>query len=184
MSQHLSPETKLSLLYKWFHTCGSSRDIRCKLSPWVLPLEPETLKSVDGKAPRGLAQTPLHRLSLKGHDVPGTALCARNIFVQRNTRGHGYSPEWHVGQIYRGQHRNHLNFWEPHLLPWSPIFFSSVSQGVFKLKDKTHQIETRSPPNGKGSVSTTDVVFTDLSITTLWRLCLCFLYGDKWGNQG
>lgn len=32
MRQHLSPKTKLPLVYKWFHTCGSSRDIRCKLS--------------------------------------------------------------------------------------------------------------------------------------------------------
>lgn len=80
MSQHLSPKTKLSLLYKWFHTCESSRvtqDIANSVT-WVLHLESEILKSVDGKVPRALAHL-LHRLSPKGHHAPPCSLCKKYI---------------------------------------------------------------------------------------------------------
>lgn len=157
MSQHLSPKTKLSLLYKWFHTCESSRvtqDIANSVT-WVLHLESEILKSVDGKVPRALAHL-LHRLSPKGHHAPPCSLCK---FVQRTTWGHGYSPEWHMEQIYQRptqkspKHTENLIFILG--VPYASLLFPK--EDFPNLVIRLTRLRPDSLLMAKASVSTTDV---------------------------
>ena len=150
---------------------------------WVLPLESETLKSVAGKAPRGLAQM-LQRLSLKA-TMSHLAPCARNIFVQRNTRGHGYSPEWHMEQIYQRPTKKSPKHTE------SLIFILGVPYSLLFPKDYFPNLGirlTRLRPDlllmAKAYTSLPLMCIHWFKHHNIMKLCLCFIYGDKWGNQG
>lgn len=61
------------------------------------------------------------------------------IFAQRNTRGHGYTPEWHVEQIYQRQTQKSTKHTKDQIFTLGvPFFFLSASLGVFpKLNGNT-----------------------------------------------
>ena len=129
-----------------------------------------------------------HRCSKGCHSratMSHLAPCARNIFVQRNTRGHGYSPEWHMEQIYQRPTKKSPKHTE------SLIFILGIPYSLLFPKDYFPNLGirlTRLRPDlllmAKAYTSLPLMCIHWFKHHNIMKLCLCFIYGDKWGNQG